>query len=135
MQSAQKEFEEHGVGIVVVSFAKPERLSHCQRVQAWPFTLLADPQCGAYSRFGFQRLAWYRLFSWATVKVYARLLLRGRRIEFYGWDDYFQSGGDLLIDRDGRLHFVYHSCDPVDRPGVSQLLEEVRKAKSEIEER
>ena len=129
MQSAQKEFEEQGVSIVVISFAEPERLSHYQRVHAWPFTLLADPQREAYAHFGFKLLTWYRVFSWETVKMYAHLLWQGRKIERYGRDDYFQSGGDLLIDREGRLYFVHHSRDPADRPGVSQLLEEVRKAR------
>ena len=129
MQSAQKEFEEQGVNTVVVSFADPERLSHYQRLHAWPFTLLADPKREAYSHFGFKLLTWHRVFSWATVKVYARLLWRGRKIERYGRDDHFQSGGDLLIDHEGRLYFAHHSRDPADRPGVSQLLEEVRKAR------
>ena len=129
MQSALKEFEEHGVSIVVISFADPERLSHYQGVHAWPFTLLADPQREAYSHFGFKLLTWDRVFSWATVKVYAHLLWRGRKIERYGRDDYFQSGGDLLIDREGRLYFAHHSRGPADRPEVGQLLEEVRKAR------
>ena len=131
MQAARKEFEEQGVNIVIVSFAEPERLRRYQRVHAWPFTLLADPRREAYSHFGFKPLTWRRVFSWPAMRVYAHLLWRGRKIESYGRDDYFQSGGNLLIDGEGRLHFVHHSRDPADRPKVSQLLEEARKARSQ----
>jgi hypothetical protein len=131
VQSAKQELEKQGAAIVVVSFAEPDRLTRYQRIHPWPFTLLADPDREAYSHFGLERLPWYRVFSLATLKLYAHLLWRGRKMESYGRDDYFQAGGDFLLDREGRLLFAYHSHDPADRPGVDRLLDELSKARNQ----
>lgn len=131
MQLAKDELEQGGVAIVIVSFAAPERLSYYQRVHQWPFTLLADPSREAYGHFGLTRLPWYRVFSMPTLKLYLHLLRRGRKMENYGRDDYFQAGGDFLLDREGRVLFSYHSHGPADRPPVSRLLDEVERARRE----
>lgn len=131
MRSARQELEKQGAAVVVVSFAEPERLAHYQRIHRWPFILLADPNREAYYHFGLKRLPWYRVFSLPTLKLYAHLLRRGRKLESYGRDDYFQAGGDFLLDREGRLLFAYHSHDPADRPGVDLLLDELSKAKNQ----
>lgn len=129
MQSAKGRFEEEGVAIVVVSFARPEALVRYQAIHRWPFLLLADPERRAYACFGLERLPWYRVFSPSTLRLYFRLLLRGRKIEDYGRDDYYQAGGDFLLDRDGALLFAHRGHDPADRPRASRLLEEVGKIK------
>jgi hypothetical protein len=90
------QFEERGAAIVVVSFAPPERLVTYQRIHQWPFVLLADPDRNAYRYFDLKRLPWYRVFSPSTLRLYLSLLLKGRRIQNYGKDDYFQAGGDFL---------------------------------------
>jgi hypothetical protein len=61
--------------------------------------------------------------------MYFHLLRKGRKIEDYGKDDYYQAGGDFLVDREGNVLFAYRSHNPSDRPSVDQLLEEVRKLK------
>ena len=123
MQSVKDQFEERGVEIVVVSFAKPERLVYYQQVHQWPFTLLADPNRNAYKYLGLERLPWYRVFSISTIRMYLKLLREGRTIRSYGKDDYYQAGGDFLINHDGKVLFAHRSHDPADRPSVSRLLE------------
>jgi hypothetical protein len=56
-------------------------------------------------------------------------LLKGRRIQNYGKDDYFQAGGDFLLDREGTILFAHRSHDPSDRPAVKRLLEEISRIK------
>ncbi len=119
------------MAIVAVSFAAPERLVLYQQIHKWPFVLLADPDRSAYSYFGLKRLPWYRLLSLSTLKLYFHLLRRGRKIENYGKDDYYQAGGDFLIDRSGALLFAHRSQDPADRPSVNKLLEEIDRANPE----
>lgn len=129
MQSAQGRFETEGVAVAVVSFARPERLVAYQKMHRWSFLLLADPERRAYNAFNLGRLPWYRVFAPSTLKLYFHLLLKGRKIEDYGKDDYYQAGGDFLLDRDGALLFAHRSHDPSDRPSASRLLEEIAKLK------
>ncbi len=125
MQGVKEKFDQRGVAIVVVSFAEPERLVPYQRHHRWPFVLLADPDRSAYRTFDLHRLPWYRLLSPSTLKLYLKLLIEGRKIQNYGRDDYYQAGGDFLVDCDGKVLFTYQSHDPSDRPPVSQLLAEI----------
>ena len=87
--------------------------------------MLADPDRLVYRSFTLKRLSWFRLFSPATLKLYFRLFREGKKLESYGKDDYHQSGGDFLLDRNGRVFFAHRSEDPADRPTVSKLLEEI----------
>jgi len=125
VQGVKEKFAQRGVAIVVVSFAAPERLVPYQRHHRWPFVILADPDRSAYRTFDLHRLPWYRLLSPSTLRQYLVLLLKGRKIQNYGKDDYYQAGGDFLVDRDGKVIFSYRSHDPSDRPPVGRLLAEI----------
>jgi hypothetical protein len=122
VQPFKDEFERRGIRILVISFAAPALLAEYQKLHQWPFTILADPEREAYRYFGLARLPWYRVFSPATIQLYASLLLKGKKLENYGRDDYRQSGGDFLLDSTGRLVFAHRSRDPADRPPVQTLL-------------
>jgi peroxiredoxin len=125
VQAVKEKFDQQGVAITVVSFAEPERLVPYQRHHRWPFVLLSDPDRSAYRNFDLHRLPWYRLLSPSTLRLYLKLLIEGRKIQNYGKDDYYQAGGDFLVDRDGTVLFSYRSHDPSDRPPVSRLLAEI----------
>lgn len=127
MQSKKDAFDQQGVTVIVVSFAQPERLVGYQEKHRWPFVVLADPDRSAYQAFGLKRLSWFRVFSPATIKLYFDLLRKGRKVRSYGKDDYYQGGGDFILDREGKVLFSYPSDDPADRPSVSRLLEEVER--------
>ena len=123
MRSLKEEFNRRGVAIVVISFAEPAKLAPYQEHHQWPFTMLADPERGAYREFALKRLSWFKVFSPATLKLYWKLLREGMKPENYGKDDFHQSGGDFLLDRKGIILFAHRSRDPADRPAPSRLLE------------
>jgi hypothetical protein len=50
-------------------------------------------------------------------------LREGKKIQSYGKDDYYQAGGDFLIDRQGNILFAHRSQNPADRPSIEKLLE------------
>lgn len=125
MQSRKEAFEKRGVRVIVVSFARPERLAFYQEQRRWPFVVLADPDRRAYQAFGLKRLSWLQVFSPATIKLYWSLLRKGRKVRNYGQDDYYQGGGDFLLDRDGKVLFSHPSRDPSDRPSANRLLEAI----------
>lgn len=126
-----EELDKRSVAIIVISFASPDRLVPYQRIQQWPFVVLADPERSAYGLFSLKRLPWYRLFSFSTIKLYLHLLRQGRKLQNYGKDDYSQGGGDFLLDRRGRLLFAHRSDDPADRPSVNKLLDEIDRVKKQ----
>ena len=122
MRSSKPEFDRRGIAIAVVSFAEPARLVPYQERHGWPFMILADPNRVAYRTFALKRLSWFRVFSPATLKLYWKLLREGLKPENSGGDDIYQSGGDFLLDREGRLLFAHRSQDPADRPPARRLL-------------
>lgn len=125
MKSFKDEFDLRGVAIVVVSFAEPERLAPYQEHHHWPFVMLADPKRIAYQAFALKRLSWFRVFSPPTLRLYFRLLREGKKFQSYGKDDYYQAGGDFLIDREGNVLFAHRSQNPADRPPIEKLLEAI----------
>ena len=130
MKVRKDEFDRLGIAVVLVSFAEPERLAVYQERHHWPFPILADPERIAYRAFALNRLSWLQVFSLSTLKLYLRLLREGKRLQNYGKDDYYQSGGDFLVDGERNILFAYRSEDPADRPPLEQLLKIVvdRKA-------
>jgi hypothetical protein len=123
--SSKAEFDRRGISIIVISFAKPATLAPYQEYHHWPFAVLADPDRVAYRAFTLKRLSLWRLFSPATLRLYLTLLRQGKRIRNYGQEDYYQSGGDFLIDGDGNILFAHRSQEPSDRPPLTKLLQEI----------
>jgi peroxiredoxin len=123
VKSVKSEFDRRGVAIAVVSFAEPQILAHYQQQHQWPFTMLADPGRVAYGKFALKRLSWFAVFSPATLKMYWKLRREGMKREDYGKEDIYQSGGDFLLDRDGKILFAHRSQNPSDRPSASRLFE------------
>jgi peroxiredoxin len=130
VKSVKSEFDRRGVTIIVISFAQPERLLPYQKHHQWPFVMLADPRRIAYEAFGLKRLSLLRVFSPSTLKLYFRLLREGKKLRSYGKDDYYQAGGDFLIDREGSVLLAYRSQDPADRPAPEKLLQAIDRARS-----
>ena len=125
MKAFKDEFDRRGVAIVVVSFAEPARLAPYQEHHHWPFVMLADPKRTAYQAFALKRLSLLRVFSLSTLRLYFRLLREGKKLQNYGKDDYYQAGGDFLVDRKGNILFAHRSQDPADRPPIEKLLEAI----------
>jgi peroxiredoxin len=125
VRSFKAEFDRRGLTIIVISFAQPATLIRYQEYHHWPFVILADPDRVAYQAFTLKRLSLWRVFSLSTLRLYFTLLRQGKRIRSYGKEDYYQSGGDFLIDGGGNILFAHRSHDPSDRPPLTSLLQQV----------
>ena len=125
MKAFKDEFDRRGIGIVIISFAGPEALAPYQKHHRWPFVMLADPERIAYQAFALKRLSLLHVFSPSTLRLYIRLLREGKKIQSYRKDDYYQAGGDFLIDHQGHVLFAHRSQNPADRPPVEKLLNAV----------
>jgi hypothetical protein len=122
LREHENELEAVGIKVVIVTFeAGPFAQAYIHDTKL-RWALLVDESRDLYSAYGMKRGRWRDLLGPAAWWVYAKLLVRGRRLR-YSSGDVKQLGGDVLIDPAGivRLHHV--GAGPADRPCVSSLLE------------
>lgn len=127
MEVAERQ-DEIDARIVCVTFAEPSQLAAFERKLALPYPIWGDPARTTYHALGFERASWRRV--WLDPRVWARyatLLARGRRTERSGQDE-LQLGGDVVLDADGRVAWIYRGAGPEDRPAVDLLADAVRAA-------
>lgn len=119
---------EIGADIAVVTFSQPGFLRAFEEQMGLPFRVYADPQRAVYRAFGFERGSFARV--WLNPRVllrYAQLLRRGRRLQ-RSEEDLLQLGGDVVVDRRGRIAWIHRSEGPEDRPTVEVVTSAVREA-------
>ena len=106
---------------VVITFAtEPDRLADYRSHLDLPFPVLADADKAMYELFGAQRGSIREVWSWHTMRMYAQLLRRGRRLR-WPTEDTRQLGADAIIDRSGRLHRLWLPPGPSARPPISEV--------------
>ncbi len=107
--------------IVIVTFAAPERLAAHRDHLAIPFTIVTDVDRRLYRLLGAERGSNRQIWSLGTLRIYTRLLLRGRHLR-KPTEDIHQLGADAVIGRDGRLRYLSLPSTPDARPPVSDLI-------------
>lgn len=107
--------------IVVVTFTAPERLAaHRAHLRA-PFRFVTDPDRELYRLLGAERGTHRAVWSPGTLRMYARLLRSGRRLQ-RPTEDVNQLGADAVVGRDGRLRYLSLPTNPDRRPPVDELI-------------
>lgn len=122
MRDQQQEFGD--TEIAVVTFSPVERLDAYRRHLGLDFAVLSDIERVYYRRLGLGQGRWRDVYNPGTLKLYGRLLGRGRRLRRSG-EDFRQLGGDVVVDRNGRLAAVFRPRSPDERPTLAQLAEAV----------
>lgn len=107
--------------IVVVSFAEPARLAAHRTHLDVPFTFVADTTRQLYRMLGADRGTRRRVWSPGTLRMYARLIRSGRRLQ-RPTEDIYQLGADAVVGRDGRLRYLSLPASPDARPPVDELI-------------
>lgn len=110
--------------VAVVTFADLSRLAGYREHLELPFPVLADPDRAVYRAFGLARGKWWQVYGWTSVRRYAELLVKGRRVR-RPTEDTLQLGGDFVVDRNGRLAYGFWGDAPADRPTIEQLSDAV----------
>lgn len=113
---------------VVVTFTDdPRRLAAYREHLDVEFPVLADVDRVLYDLLGAGRGSIRKVWSPGTLAMYARLLLRGRRLHV-PTEDTRQLGADAIVGRDGRLHRVWLPESPDARPPIETIIDAVRDA-------
>ncbi|MEO6123738.1 MAG: AhpC/TSA family protein [Ilumatobacteraceae bacterium] len=107
--------------VAVVTFATPERLRAYRDHLAVPFSILADVDRVLYNLVGAERGTNRQIWSLGTIRLYARLLIKGRR-PTRPTEDIHQLGADLVVGRDGIVRFLALPSTPDSRPPISDLI-------------
>lgn len=113
--------------IAVITFSPSTELPAHRQHLALPFPLLADPSRVIYHRFQLDRGALHRIWGPGTLRLYAQLLRRGRRLR-RPTGDTRQLGGDFVIAPNGRLAAAFRPNAPDQRPPIDSLLAAVSDA-------
>ncbi|MBI4884642.1 MAG: hypothetical protein HY826_11390 [Actinobacteria bacterium] len=122
MIAVRDHLEQFGdANIVVVTFAAAERLAAYREHLALPFEIVTDIDRRLYHLLGAERGTKRQIWSFGTVRMYARLFLRGRRMR-KPTEDIHQLGADAVFGRDGRLRYLSLPSTPDARPPISELL-------------
>ena len=112
--------------IAVITFAEPPLLGRFARELRIDVELYGDPERRLYDELSFGRGSFARV--WLDPRVWARyaaLTLRGRHPR-PPEQDTLQLGGDLIVDADGRIVWLYRSRGPEDRPDPDEVVRRAR---------
>jgi len=113
---------------VVVTFTDdPRRLAAYREHLAIEFPVLADVDRVLYDLLGAGRGSIRKVWSPGTLVMYARLLLKGRRLHA-PTEDTRQLGADAIIRRDGRLGRVWLPPSPDMRPSIDAIVDAVHES-------
>ncbi len=106
--------------VVIITFASAAKAARA--LQPWLpyFEVWVDPEREAYRAWGLGS-RWLGLLNRGTLRLYARLLLRGRRWRPIQWD-FAQLGGDAVLDAEGLVRYWHPERTPDDRPPIEALI-------------
>lgn len=107
--------------VAVVTFAAPERLAAYRDHLGVPFAILADVDRKLYQLLGAERGTNRQIWSLGSLRMYARLLRQGRRLQ-RPTEDIHQLGADAVVGRDGVLRYLSLPATPDARPPISELI-------------
>lgn len=114
--------------VAVITFSDPDLLPAYRRHLDLPFPVLTDPSRDTYRRYGLGRGSVRQVYGLGTLRLYARLLARGRRLR-RPTEDTLQLGADVVIDADGRVAEAFLPDAPDDRPGLDDLVAALDRAR------
>jgi hypothetical protein len=107
---------------VVITFADdPARLAAYRSHLGVTFPVLADTDRVLYHLLGAGRGSIRDVWSPGTIRMYLRLIRRGRRLRL-PTDDTRQLGADAVLDRAGRVHRVWLPPSPDSRPALAEVV-------------
>jgi peroxiredoxin len=103
----------HGLDIIAVFAATPERVKRFAARKPRPFTVIADPAAASHDAYGIQRSLLRKL---KAIVTRVPTLLRGMRIVgLAGLNTNNLLPADFLIDEDGRIVDSWYGRDAGDR--------------------
>ena len=127
MRRQEEDLDSLGIGVAVVTFEIGQAAQNYVRDTKLRWPLLVDETRELYSAYGMAHGTFWNIYGPSAWWIYAKLLLRGRRLVRVD-GDFLQLGGDILIDPGGVVRIHHVGSGPADRPSVESILEVARGA-------
>ena len=108
--------------IAVVTFAAPGLLAAYRDHLALPFPIVSDPDRALYRLVGAERGSRRQVWSLRTLRAYAFLLCKGRRLR-RPTEDIRQLGAEVVVGRDGVVRYLHLPATPASRPPIQALID------------
>ena len=119
------------VGLVLVGFSPADRLAAIARRLGWIGPVLSDPDRALYQRLGIGRAPWWRVYTPATLGVYASAWRRRDWRPIPAQEDTRQLGADAVVVG-GVAHTLWRPGSPDDRPPAGEVLAAAHAAVQEF---
>lgn len=114
----------HNIQVYIVTFDQRELASEYDSESKWNWPILLDRERKTYKKYTKGRASLAALAGPISMFKYLNLLWKGQRLQ-KGGEDYFQLGGDILIDTEKTIRLHHVSQNPHDRPKVKKVLEDL----------
>ena len=121
LRQQQERLDELKIKVKIIAFDDQLMARAYAEQTNLPWPILLDLKRELYSAYSMEKGSWWDLYNPVSIVRYIGLILRGKNIGKPS-SDWYQMGGDVLIDPRGivRLHHV--SSNPHDRPSVADIL-------------
>ena len=120
LRREQTRLDERKIEVKIVAFDDDVMAKAYAQQTNLPWPILLDRERELYAAYGMEKGSWWDVYNPVSVIRYIWLILRGRNVGKPG-SDWFQMGGDVLIDPNGIVRLHHPSSNPHDRPSVKQL--------------
>lgn len=114
-----------GLPALAVGFSPPESLHRVAEHLGWRGPFLADEDRVLYRALELGRAPWWRVYSPATLAIYARGWRHRPRATTRVREDTRQLGGDAVV-HDGVVRVLWSPGSPDDRVGPRELADTAR---------
>jgi hypothetical protein len=125
LRDQEEEFGRRNVKIVLVTFEAGFLARRYVEDTSLNWPLLVDEPRETYRNYGMFSASYRDVFGPKTWWAYLKEILKGEKLK-KSQGDFFQRGGDVLIDPGGMVRLHHIAVGPADRPSVKALLNEIR---------
>ncbi|KAJ8270705.1 hypothetical protein GJAV_G00118290 [Gymnothorax javanicus] len=131
LETNQGLLDAQSVRVLVVSFNGLEGAQCWLQETGCKYDMLLDPERKMYAAFGLGA-SYTKVFNFDTMLKYAEYMVLGRqfpqaRSQFVS--DFYQMGGDFVLDESGRVIYSQASQTPMNRPAIAEILAGIAKSR------
>ena len=116
--------ERNKIQVIVITFDHHELADQYAKQAEWTWPLLLDRDRQTYETYTKGPASLAALAGPTSIFKYLKLIWGGQKLQ-KGGEDYFQLGGDVIIDPENMIRLHHLSRNPHDRPKVRDVLHQL----------